>query len=55
MPAVESYAATLLDRAGGLRQLLGPDHPAVRAAAGDLPPELLLRARDLLLARLAQR
>ena len=53
--AAQSYAAALLDRgAGGLRQALGPDHPAVRAAEGRLPPELLQRARDLLLARLAQ-
>ncbi len=53
--AAQGYAAALLDRgAGGLRQALGPDHPAVRAAEGRLPPELLQRARDLLLARLAQ-
>jgi DNA repair exonuclease SbcCD nuclease subunit len=51
----KSYAAALLDRgAGGLRQALGPDHAAVRAAEGHLSPELLQRARDLLLARLAQ-
>jgi DNA repair exonuclease SbcCD nuclease subunit len=53
--AAKSYAAALLDRgAGGLRQALGPDHAAVRAAEGHLSPELLQRARDLLLARLAQ-
>jgi len=45
----------MLDRgAGRLRQALGPEHPAVLAAEGRLPPELLQRARDLLLARLAQ-
>ncbi|MFH5926864.1 metallophosphoesterase family protein [Roseomonas xinghualingensis] len=53
--SAQSYAAAMLDRgAGGLRQALGPDHPAVLAAEGHLPPELLQRARDLLLARLAQ-
>ena len=55
LAAAQGYAAALLDRgAGGLRQALGPDHPAVQAAEGRLPPELLRRARDLLLARLAQ-
>lgn len=53
--AAQAYTAALLDRAaGGLRQALGPNHPAVRAAEGHLSPELLRRARDLLLARLAQ-
>jgi DNA repair exonuclease SbcCD nuclease subunit len=53
--AAQGYAAAMLDRgAGGLRQALGPEHPAVQAAEGSLPPELLQRARDLLLARLAQ-
>ena len=52
--AAQAYAAAMLDRgAGRLRQALGPDHPAVLAAEGRLPPELLQRARDLLLARLA--
>ena len=51
----QGYAAGVLDKAAnGLRQALGPDHPAVRAAQGQVPPELLRRARDLLLARLAQ-
>ena len=51
----QAYAAFMLDRsAGGLRQALGPDHPAVQAAEGRLPPDLLRRARDLLLARLAE-
>lgn len=51
----QGYATAMLDRGlGGLRQALGPDHPAVQAAEGRLSPELLQRARDLLLARLAQ-
>jgi len=53
--AAQAYASAMLDRgAGRLRQALGPDHPAVLAAEGRLSPELLQRARDLLLARLAQ-
>lgn len=52
--SAQKYASALLDRgAGGLRQALGPDHAAVQAAEGHLSPELLRRARDLLLARLA--
>ena len=50
--AVRGYAKGLLDRAAGLRDALGPDHPAVRAAGGELPAELVQRARDMLLARL---
>ncbi|MBO1075861.1 metallophosphoesterase family protein [Roseomonas marmotae] len=50
---VRDYAARLLDRAG-LREALGEDHPAVLAAGGTLPLELLERARALLLARLAE-
>ena len=51
----QGYAAGVLDKAAsGLRHALGPDHPAVLAAQGQVPPELLRRARDLLLARLAQ-
>lgn len=52
--AVKEYARKLLERAPGLRDALGPDHPAVLAAAGEVTPELLTRARDLLLARLAE-
>jgi DNA repair exonuclease SbcCD nuclease subunit len=53
--AAQGYASAMLDRAaGGLRQALGPDHPAVQAAGGQISPEMLRRARDLLLARLAQ-
>ena len=52
---VAEYAGAMLDRgAGGLRDALGPDHPAVQAAAGSIPPELLERARHLLLASLAE-
>ncbi|MFC0389364.1 metallophosphoesterase family protein [Muricoccus vinaceus] len=53
--SARAYAGAMLDRgAGRLRQALGENHPAVLAAEGRLPPELLHRARDLLLARLAQ-
>jgi exonuclease SbcD len=52
--AAKSYSAALLDRARGLRETLGPDHAAVQAARGALPAELLERAKDLLLARLAE-
>ncbi len=48
------YAAQLLSRAPGLRDALGPDHPAVQAADGRLGAEWLDRARDLLLTRLAE-
>ena len=51
---LRTYCAGLLERAGGLRAALGEEHPAVLAAAsGTVPPELLERARALLLARLA--
>lgn len=50
----KAYAANLLNRAAGLRAALGEGHPAVLAAGGTLPAELLDRARDLLLARLAE-
>ncbi len=49
------YAAHMLDRVARLREALGPDHPAVRATAGDIPPDLVQRARDLVLARLVER
>jgi exonuclease SbcD len=49
------YSNDLLDRAGGLRAELGDDHPAVMTASkNELPPGLLERARNLLLARLAE-
>jgi hypothetical protein len=53
-PRLQAYCAALLNRAGGLRVALGEDHPAVQAASGTIPPDLLARATDLLLARLAE-
>lgn len=53
-PELAEYAGQLLQRAPGLRDALGPDHPAVQAAEGRLGAEWLGRARDLLLARLAE-
>lgn len=51
---LQAYCAAMLDRARGLREALGDDHPAVAAARGEAPTELLARARDLLLARVAE-
>jgi DNA repair protein SbcD/Mre11 len=51
---VQTYCATLLNRARLLREALGEDHAAVMAAGGSLSPELLESARNLLLARLAE-
>ncbi|HVC60177.1 MAG TPA: DNA repair exonuclease [Acetobacteraceae bacterium] len=51
---VQTYCATLLNRARLLRETLGDDHPAVQAAGGSLSPDLLESARNLLLARLAE-
>jgi exonuclease SbcD len=48
------YATHMLGRATRLREALGPDHPAVRAAAGDIPLDLVQRARDLVLSRLVE-
>jgi DNA repair exonuclease SbcCD nuclease subunit len=50
--AIGSYAAELLNRAP--RDTLPASHPAALAAGGTIPPELLDRARALLLARLAE-
>jgi hypothetical protein len=50
----KEYAAALLNRSGDLRSLLGEEHPAVAAARGEVSPEILARARALLLARLAE-
>jgi exonuclease SbcD len=50
--AVRDYAKDMLARAGGLRDALGADHPAVLAAAGAVPDDLMRRARAMLLARL---
>ncbi len=49
------YSKDLLDRGSGLREALGGQHPAVATAAtGEIPPDVLERARNLLLARLAE-
>jgi exonuclease SbcD len=50
------YVKDLLNRLPGLRdelRALDPKHPLIDTDDGDLPQELLDRARDLLLARLA--
>ncbi len=52
--SLRGYAAEMLGKAAGLREALGEDHPAVRLAAGEAPEALLERARELLLARLAE-
>ncbi len=52
--ALQAYAARMLGRAGGLGEALGEAHPAVRLAAGEVPDELMRRARELLLARLGE-
>ena len=55
-PAIESYCRAMLDRAPGLRDDLGGEsgHPAAAAATGEISPALIERARNLLLARLAE-
>ena len=50
--AARAYATAMLDRAMKLREHLDPQHAAVRAAAGDIPAELVERARNLVLSRL---
>ena len=52
--AAKEYAAHMLGHIARLREALGPDHPAVRAAAGDIPAELVERARNLVLSRLVE-
>ena len=52
--AVQEYSRHMLDRVAKLRDALGPEHPAVRAAAGDMSPELVERARNLVLSRLVE-
>ncbi len=52
--AARDYAGHMLSRVARLRDALGPDHPAVRAAGGDIPPDLVQRARDLVLSRLVE-
>jgi hypothetical protein len=54
-PAAGQYVRSLLDKFGGLREDLGLlRHPVAGIADDALPPDLLERARSLLLARLAQ-
>ncbi len=51
---VGAYCRALLDRASGLREALGEEHPAVATLRdGSVPADLLARAKALLLARLA--
>jgi predicted phosphodiesterase len=52
--AVKGYAEKLLGQASWPRQELDPRHPAIEAASGGISPELIQRARDLLLARIAE-
>ena len=49
---LREWAEALLGRAGLLRGELGEAHPLVRAASGEIGPELLDQARALLFARL---
>jgi predicted phosphodiesterase len=51
--SMRDWASGLLERAGGLRAALGPGHAAVQAAEGNISPELMQRAKAMLLARLA--
>ena len=50
---LQAYATQLLERSPGLRVALGDDHPAARAAAGEITPALMTQARALLLAKLS--
>ena len=52
--AAQDYASHMLGRVARLRDALGADHPAVRAAGGEIPPELIERARNLVLSRLVE-
>jgi hypothetical protein len=51
---VKIYAEKLLGQTAWPRQELEAAHPAMLAARGEIAPELLQRARDLLLARIAE-
>jgi predicted phosphodiesterase len=51
---VKTYAEKLLGQASWPRQEFDRNHPAMLAAAGEIPAELIERARDLLLARIAE-
>ena len=47
-PDVRAYASAMLDKAGPLRQAIGPDHAACMAVKGEGVGDLVQRARDLL-------
>ncbi len=51
---MQAWMSGLLERAGVLRAALGETHPAVLAAGGTLPQDMIERAKSLLLARLAE-
>ena len=51
---MQDWVGGLLERSAILRAALGDDHAAVLAADGTLPPDLMARAKALLLARLAE-
>jgi hypothetical protein len=51
---LSSYAGKLLGQASWPRQELDGMHPAMLAARGEIPPDLVERARNLLLARIAE-
>jgi exonuclease SbcD len=53
-PAAAEYCNAMQKHAGWLRAALGDDHPLIAARDGNLPAELVERARHLLLAHLAQ-
>ena len=52
--ALKTYAEKLLGHASWPRQELDETHPAMQAATGVVTAELVERARDLLLARIAE-
>ncbi len=51
---VQTYAEKLLGQANWPRQELDAQHPMMLAAAGQVSPDLIQRACDLLLARIAE-
>jgi DNA repair protein SbcD/Mre11 len=52
--ALKTYADRMLGHAAWPRQELDKAHPAMQAAEGTVSAELIERARDLLLARIAE-
>jgi predicted phosphodiesterase len=52
--ALSSYAGKLLGQASWPRQELDAAHPAMQVARSEVPADLVERARDLLLARIAK-